>query len=142
MNPYIIWNSNIEFIMLLNTAIFGRRSRIRTIRWQTNYQPQIFALERILFFILITILSIWPSTFAYGVSIICPQVLKTPPQSPDLNPIEQIWTELEVRARKSDIKTKSELKTVMTEEWMNTDTENTKKTNKIYSQSFKSCCGC
>ncbi|GBM45745.1 Transposable element Tcb1 transposase [Araneus ventricosus] len=53
----------------------------------------------------------------------CPQNLKTPPQSPDLNPIEHIWRELEVRVRKHDIKTKSELKTVMTEEWMNIDAE-------------------
>ncbi|GBM25974.1 Transposable element Tcb2 transposase [Araneus ventricosus] len=43
----------------------------------------------------------------------CQQNLKTPSQSPDLNPIEHIWRELEVRVRKHDIKTKSELKTVM-----------------------------
>ncbi|GBM38655.1 hypothetical protein AVEN_37452-1 [Araneus ventricosus] len=53
----------------------------------------------------------------------CPQNLKTPPQSPDLNPIEHIWRELEVRVRKHDIKTKSELKTAMMEEWMNIDAE-------------------
>ncbi|GBM02122.1 hypothetical protein AVEN_190559-1 [Araneus ventricosus] len=41
----------------------------------------------------------------------CPQNLKTPPQSLDLNPIEHIWRELEVIVRKHDIKTKSELKT-------------------------------
>ncbi|GBM03979.1 Transposable element Tcb1 transposase [Araneus ventricosus] len=57
----------------------------------------------------------------------CPQNLKTPPQSPDLNPIEHIWKELEVRVRKHDIKTKRELKTVMVEEWMNIDAEITKK---------------
>ncbi|GBN08014.1 hypothetical protein AVEN_253442-1 [Araneus ventricosus] len=57
----------------------------------------------------------------------CPQNLKTPPQSPDLNPIEHIWRELEVRVRKHDIKTKSKLKTVMMEEWMNIDAEITKK---------------
>ncbi|GBO28127.1 hypothetical protein AVEN_18901-1 [Araneus ventricosus] len=57
----------------------------------------------------------------------CPQNLKTPPQSPDLNPIEHIWRELEVRVRKHDIKTKSELKTSMMEEWLNIDAEITKK---------------
>ncbi|GBL99504.1 Transposable element Tc1 transposase [Araneus ventricosus] len=72
----------------------------------------------------------------------CPQNLKTPPQSPDLNPIEHIWRELEVRVRKHDIKTKSELKTVMMEEWMSIDAEITKKTSEIYSQTLKSCCGC
>ncbi|GBL98376.1 Transposable element Tc1 transposase [Araneus ventricosus] len=72
----------------------------------------------------------------------CPQNLKTPPQSPDLNPIEHIWRELEVRVRKHDIKTKSELKTVMMEEWLNIDAEITKKTSKIYFQTLKNCCGC
>ncbi|GBN12751.1 Transposable element Tc1 transposase [Araneus ventricosus] len=67
----------------------------------------------------------------------CPQNLKTPPQSPYLNPIEYIWRELEVRARKHDIKTKSELKTVMMEEWMNIDTEITKKLVKSISKRLK-----
>ncbi|GBN46447.1 hypothetical protein AVEN_154865-1 [Araneus ventricosus] len=57
----------------------------------------------------------------------CPPNFKTLPQSPDLSPKEHIWRELEVRVRKHDIKTKSELKTVMMEEWMNIDTEITKK---------------
>ncbi|GBM80272.1 Transposable element Tcb1 transposase [Araneus ventricosus] len=56
----------------------------------------------------------------------CQQNLKTPSQSPDLNPIEHICRELEVRVRKHDIKTKSKLKTVMMEEWMNIDAEITK----------------
>ncbi|GBM49407.1 Transposable element Tc1 transposase [Araneus ventricosus] len=34
----------------------------------------------------------------------CPQNLKTPPHSPDLNSIEHMWRELEVRVRKHDIK--------------------------------------
>ncbi|GBM91035.1 Transposable element Tc1 transposase [Araneus ventricosus] len=72
----------------------------------------------------------------------CPQNLKTPPQSPNLNTIEHIWRELEVRVRKRDIETKSKLKTVMLEEWMNVDAEITKKNSEIYSQKFKSCCGC
>ena len=60
----------------------------------------------------------------------CPQVLKTPPQSPDLNPINQIWRELEVRVQKHDIKTKSELKTVLMKEWMNNVTEKLQKKKK------------
>ncbi|GBO24560.1 Transposable element Tc1 transposase [Araneus ventricosus] len=71
----------------------------------------------------------------------CPQNLKTPPQSPDLNPIEHIWRELKVRVRYHDIETKRELKTVMMKEWMNIDAEITKKTSEIYSQTLKSCCG-
>ncbi|GBN12557.1 hypothetical protein AVEN_209128-1 [Araneus ventricosus] len=57
----------------------------------------------------------------------CPQNSKTPPQSPDLNLIEHIWRELEIRVQKQDIKAKSELKTVMMEEWMNIDAEITRK---------------
>ena len=55
-----------------------------------------------------------------------PQVLKTPSQSPDLNPVEQIWRKLVVRVRKHDIGMKSKKKTAMMEEWVNIDTENTK----------------
>ncbi|GBM91286.1 Transposable element Tc1 transposase [Araneus ventricosus] len=57
----------------------------------------------------------------------CPENLKTPPKSPDLNPIEHICRELEGKVQKRDIKTKSELKTVIMEEWMNIDAEITKK---------------
>ncbi|GBL76036.1 Transposable element Tcb2 transposase [Araneus ventricosus] len=66
-----------------------------------------------------------------------PQNLKTPLQSRDLNPIEHIWRELEVRVRKHDSKTKSELKTVMMEEWMNIDAEITKKLLKSISKRLK-----
>ncbi|GBM89803.1 Transposable element Tc1 transposase [Araneus ventricosus] len=71
-----------------------------------------------------------PEHTALNVRLWCLTKFKTPPQSPDLNPIEHIWRELEVRVRKHDIKTKSELKTVMMEEWMNIDAEITKKKEK------------
>ncbi|GBN80391.1 hypothetical protein AVEN_151473-1 [Araneus ventricosus] len=47
----------------------------------------------------------------------CPKVFKTPPYSPDLNPIENVWHELEKRTRKHDISSKEQLKVVLTEEW-------------------------
>ncbi|GBM19829.1 hypothetical protein AVEN_86166-1 [Araneus ventricosus] len=72
-----------------------------------------------------------PKPTAHNVRLWClynyPQNLKTPPQSPDLNPTEHISREQEVRVRKHDIKTKGELKTVMMEEWMNIDADITKK---------------
>ncbi|GBL88459.1 hypothetical protein AVEN_205526-1, partial [Araneus ventricosus] len=67
----------------------------------------------------------------------CPQNLKTSPQSSDVNQIEHIWRELEVRVRKHDIKTKSELKTVMMEERMNIDAEITKKLAKSVPKRLK-----
>ena len=56
----------------------------------------------------------------------CPQTLKTPPQSPDLNPIEHIWKELEVRIRSHHIKSKIQLKAVIIEEWNKIGAEITK----------------
>ncbi|GBN52490.1 Transposable element Tcb1 transposase [Araneus ventricosus] len=47
----------------------------------------------------------------------CPKVIKTPPYSPDLTPIENVWLELEKRTRKHDISSKEQLKAVLTEEW-------------------------
>ncbi|GBM48060.1 hypothetical protein AVEN_34385-1 [Araneus ventricosus] len=43
----------------------------------------------------------------------CPIVIKTPP---DLNPIENVWDELEKRTRKHDISSREQLKAVLTEE--------------------------
>ncbi|GBN33384.1 hypothetical protein AVEN_131630-1 [Araneus ventricosus] len=61
-----------------------------------------------------------PKHTALSVCLCClynsPQNLETTPQSSDINPIEHIWRELEVRVRKHDIETKSELKTVMMDE--------------------------
>ncbi|GBN93301.1 hypothetical protein AVEN_170115-1 [Araneus ventricosus] len=62
----------------------------------------------------------------------CPQNLKTPPQSLDLNPIEHIWRELKVKVREHDIETKRELKTVMMKEWMKIHAEITKKLVKSF----------
>lgn len=46
-----------------------------------------------------------------------PKQLHSPPQSPDLNPIEHLWDELERRIRKRVIRNKNDLKTALTEEW-------------------------
>lgn len=47
----------------------------------------------------------------------CPKVLHPPPQSPDLNPIENLWDYLDRRIRITPIKSKDELKLRLTEEW-------------------------
>lgn len=46
-----------------------------------------------------------------------PQQLHSPPQSPDLNPIENIWDELDRRIRKNKITCKKDLKKALVEEW-------------------------
>lgn len=46
----------------------------------------------------------------------CKQV-HTPPQSPDLNPIEHFWDLLEKRIRKHNITSKGSLKKALSEEW-------------------------
>ena len=53
--------------------------------------------------------------------------LKTPPQSPDLNPIEHLWDFLERRIRNHVITSKDMLKTVLTKEWNNNNADYTKK---------------
>lgn len=46
-----------------------------------------------------------------------PHTLPSPPQSPDLNPIENIWHELEERIRKHHISSKADLKRILLQEW-------------------------
>lgn len=46
-----------------------------------------------------------------------PKVMKTPAQSPDLNPIEHLWDELERRIRTHTITDKTSLKAALSEEW-------------------------
>ena len=47
----------------------------------------------------------------------CPRVIKTPPQSPDLNIIENLWHKLEIEIRKHEISNKNDLKRVLLLEW-------------------------
>lgn len=53
--------------------------------------------------------------------------LKTPPQSPDLNPIEHLWDLLEKRIRNHVISSKEMLKAVLLEEWNKITEEETSK---------------
>ena len=53
--------------------------------------------------------------------------LKTPLQSPDLNPIEHLWDELERRIRKHHISSKNQLKQLLLQEWNNIGEEVTRK---------------
>ncbi|GFX58710.1 transposable element Tcb1 transposase [Trichonephila clavipes] len=46
-----------------------------------------------------------------------PRQLKTPPQSPDINPIENLWHKLDVEVRKYKISCKDELKRILLQEW-------------------------
>lgn len=47
----------------------------------------------------------------------CPHVMETPPQSPDINPIENLWGELEKRIRKFQISNKNDLKAHLQRKW-------------------------
>lgn len=50
----------------------------------------------------------------------CPKVIETPPQSPDLNPIEHLWEHLERQIRANHkIKSKKDLREVLIQEWNN-----------------------
>ena len=57
----------------------------------------------------------------------CPHTLKTPPQSPDLNPIENLWAEVDIRLRKYEIGSKHVLKAKITEIWDSISSETTRK---------------
>ncbi|GFU55134.1 transposable element Tcb2 transposase [Trichonephila clavipes] len=47
----------------------------------------------------------------------CKQQLHTPPQSPDINVMENLWTTLETAVQKHQIRNKAHLKQVLQEEW-------------------------
>lgn len=48
----------------------------------------------------------------------CPNLIVTPPQSPDLNPIENLWSFLELKVRNHVIKNREQLKVALREEWV------------------------
>lgn len=49
--------------------------------------------------------------------VIIPKQLITPPQSPDINPIENLWHLLDTEVRKRKISNKTDLQRVILEEW-------------------------
>lgn len=51
----------------------------------------------------------------------CSKIMKAPPQSPDLNPIEMVWNILDSKIRKHSIKTKTKLQNRLQEEWQKID---------------------
>jgi len=56
-----------------------------------------------------------------------PKQLFTPPQSPDVNPIENLWHILDLQIRKRKISNKNDLKKVLLEEWSKISPETTQK---------------
>lgn len=56
-----------------------------------------------------------------------PKQLNTPPQSPDLNPIENLWNELKIRVNKHHPTNKKDLKLKILEAWNEIPPEVTKK---------------
>ncbi|GFX12193.1 transposable element Tcb2 transposase [Trichonephila clavipes] len=57
----------------------------------------------------------------------CKQQLHTPPQSPDINVIENLWSTLETAVQKHQIRNKAHLKQVFQEEWDEISPDITKK---------------
>ena len=43
--------------------------------------------------------------------------LKNPPQSPNLNPVENLWWELEKQVQKHHVSNRKELRRILQEEW-------------------------
>ncbi|CAK9806815.1 Transposable element Tcb2 transposase [Anthophora quadrimaculata] len=51
----------------------------------------------------------------------CPKIMQTPPQSPDLNPIEMVWNMLDTKIRRHSITNKKDLQSRLQEEWLKMD---------------------
>lgn len=54
-------------------------------------------------------------------------MLRTPPQSPDLKPIEHLWDELQRRIRTHEIRNKAQLKEALLSEWRSISSSCTEK---------------
>lgn len=57
----------------------------------------------------------------------CSKVIDTPPQSPDINPIENLWEYLDKKVRKHQISNQNDLKKCLMDEWEKIPTEYTQK---------------
>ncbi|GFW44545.1 transposable element Tc1 transposase [Trichonephila clavipes] len=66
----------------------------------------------------------------------CKQQLHTPPQSPDINVIENLWVTLETAVQKYQIRNKAHLKQVLQEEWDKISPDTTKKIGRIGTKTF------
>ena len=61
------------------------------------------------------------STYLSEVLCIKDYILKWPPYSPDLNPIENLWADLKKRAEKHNATNVEELEKAVRQEWKETD---------------------
>ena len=61
-------------------------------------------------------------------------VVRWPRQSPDLNPIENLWKKLIIKIHKREIKNVTELKQICMEEWKNIAPNTCKKSVRDYSK--------
>ncbi|CAK9820113.1 Transposable element Tcb1 transposase [Anthophora quadrimaculata] len=66
-----------------------------------------------------------------------PHYLVTPPQSPDINPIEHLWAEIKKNIRKSPPRNRDELKQRFIEEWEKIPSDFTEKLVKSMSKRLK-----
>lgn len=57
----------------------------------------------------------------------CPHLMQPPPQSPDLNVIENLWAILDQNVRQHQISNKNDLKAALKEEWSKITPEITRK---------------
>ena len=67
-----------------------------------------------------------------------PKQLHSQPQSPGMNPIENLWSYLDVQIRKRQIKSKSQLKAALLKEWEKISPQTTEKLAKLMKNCMQS----